>query len=100
MPQFPTAIGQIAYDGSVVWTGRAISADSLVRTITGVPTWAVDDAAVTIANENVSGLLALADLSGGVDQEDYTFTVTAIAGGLEIVKTVILPVRIPVRRCG
>lgn len=102
VPLFPSTIGDTVVDGSVTWTCRALSSASLLRTISGTPTWEVDDddAVVTISGETVSGLKAIANLAGGEDDEDYIVTVTAATSdGLVIPKTVILPVRIPVKVC-
>lgn len=99
-PVFPSAVGDTVPDGSVVWTCRAISSASLLRTISGTPTWELDDDAVTISDERVSNFKGIADLAGGEDDEDYVFTVSATTSdGLVIPKTVILPVRIPVKVC-
>lgn len=99
-PLFPSAVGEAVPDGSVVWTCRAISSASLLKTITGTPAWSVDDDAVTISGETVSGFKGIANLAGGEDDEDYVITVTAATSdGLAIPKTVILPVRIPVKVC-
>lgn len=96
MPAFPSTLSATVRDGSVVWTAEAISSASLVRTISGTPTWAGDD--VTIANETVEGMVAIADISGGEDGEDYSVTITAtMSDGNDVVKVCILPVRIPVR---
>jgi hypothetical protein len=99
-PLFPSVEGATVADGSVVWTCRAISSGSLLRTITGTPTWTVDDDAVTISGQTVSGFKAISNLAAGEDDADYVVTVTATTSdGLIIPKTVILPVRIPVKVC-
>lgn len=99
-PVFPSVIGETVPDGSIIWTCRALSSASLLRTISGTPTWAVDDDEVTISGETVSGLKAIAYLAGGEDDEDYVVTVSVTTSdGLVIPKTVILPVRIPVKIC-
>lgn len=99
-PVFPSVIGSTIADGSIVWTCRAITNASLVRTISGTPTWEVDDDAVTISGETVSGFKGIAKMTGGEDDTDYVITVTAeTSDGLIIPKTVILPVRIPVKVC-
>lgn len=96
-PGFRTT-GTIA-DGSVVWTPRAISAASLLRTITGTPTWAAD-AGVTVSSASISGFKAIAKIAGGTNGQDYAVTVTAVSSdGLEIPQVAILPVRVPVRVC-
>jgi hypothetical protein len=82
----------------VVWTTRAISAASLLRTIVGTPTWTVDG--LTVTGEQVVGLRALAKLADGIDGQDYAVTVTAATTDLVLVKTAILPVRLPVRTYG
>jgi hypothetical protein len=98
-PLFPSVVGDTVPDGSVVWTCRAISAASLLRTVSGTPVWEItdDDGDVTISSETVSGFKAIAHLAGGEDDEDYVFTVSATTtpDGLVIPKTVILPVRVP-----
>lgn len=97
-PLFPSVVGDAVPDGSVIWTCRAITTASLLRTISGTPTWAItdDDGDVTISGETVSGLKGIANLAGGTDGEDYVVTVTAATSdGLAIPKTVVLPVRIP-----
>lgn len=101
-PYLPSVIGDTVADGSVVWTCRAISSASLLRTISGTPTWEIadDDGDVTISGETVSGFKGIANLAGGEDEEDYVITVTAsTSDSLVIPKTVILPVRIPVKVC-
>lgn len=86
-------------DGSVIWTPRAISSSSLLRTIVGTPTWTVDTG-LTVLSMSVVGLKGIANLGDGVDGQDYAIAVTATGSdGLEIVKECILPVRIPVRQC-
>lgn len=99
MPAFASvsAAGQAVRDGGVVWTSEAISSDSLVRTISGTPTWAAD-AGITIANETIEGMVAIADIAGGDAGQDYSVTVVAtMSDGNDVVKVCILPVRIPVR---
>lgn len=97
-PVFPSAIGETVDDGSVTWTCRAISNDSVLRTISGTPTWASDD--LTISDEDISGFRATAHLAGGEDGKDYVVTVTAeTSDGLSIPQTIILPVRVPVKVC-
>lgn len=96
MPQFPSVEGQTVKDGSAVWTAQAISSASLVRTISGTPTWSVADG-ITQANATIAGMVAIADLSGGEDGSDYTVEVTAqMSDGNDVIKTCILPVRVPV----
>lgn len=96
-PVFPKVAGQTVQDGSVTWVAQALSADSLVRTISGTPTWTADSG-VTVANETISGMVAIADISGGSDGEDYSVTVVAtMSDGNDVVKVCILPVRVPVR---
>lgn len=91
--------GTTTDDGSVVWTPRAISAASLLRTISGTPTW-VADAGITLSGETVSGFKAIAKIAGGTNGQDYAVTVTAVSSdGLEIPQVAILPVRVPVRVC-
>jgi hypothetical protein len=99
-PVFPSTVGDTVPDGSITWTCRALSGASLLRTISGIPTWAVDDDAVTISDELVSGFKAIAKLAAGADDDDYVVTVTAATSdGLTIPQTVILPVRVPVKIC-
>lgn len=86
-------------DGSVVWTPRAITAASLLRTISGTPAWTAD-AGVTVSAVAVAGFKAIAKIAGGTDGEDYGVKVTATGSdGLVIVELAILPVRVPVRVC-
>ena len=100
VPVFPSAIGDTVSDGSAIWTCRALSSASLLRTISGTPAWAVDDDAVTISGEAVASFQGLAKLAGGEDDDDYVVTVTAtMSDGLIIPKLVILPVRIPIKIC-
>jgi hypothetical protein len=97
-PAFHTAdaAGETVSEGSIVWTARALSSDSLIRTIVGTPAW-VADSGVTVANQAIGGMVAVADISGGTDGQDYSVTVTAtMSDGNDVVKVCILPVRIPV----
>lgn len=101
MPSFPTVEGETVEDGGIVWTAREISTASLERTLNGVPAWSAD-AALTITSQAVSanGIQGLARIAGGIDGTDYAVTVTASTNdGEDLVKVVILPVRIPVRGC-
>lgn len=99
MPRFPTEVGETVEDGSLDWISEAISAASLVRTITGTPTW-VGPGGIVISSETIMGLRAVAKIANGDDGQDYPVEVTALTSdGLTIVKTAILPVRTPVRVC-
>ncbi len=92
MPAFPGTLAATVRDGSIVWTAREISNDSLVRTINGTPTWAADTG-ITIANEVVAGQVAIADISGGTDGQEYRVTVTAsMSDGNDVVLECVLPV--------
>lgn len=92
-------VGQPTIDGSVIWTPQSISSASVLSEISGTPTWAGDDG-VTISNVTVTGFKAISRIAGGVDGADYEITVTAVrADGIQIVKTAILPVRVPARLC-
>lgn len=99
MPSFPTEVGLSVKDGSLTWVGAAISSASLVRTINGTPTWSGDG--LTITSPSLMDLRAVAKIASGIDGQDYPVEVSALTSdGLTIVKTAILPVRIPVRQCG
>lgn len=74
-PRWPKAVGATVSDGSVTWTCRASSTDSLEATLSSVA-WAVDDG-MTVASDSVSGMTASALVSGGQDGQDYDVTVTA-----------------------
>jgi hypothetical protein len=98
MPAFKAGIGETTPDGSIVWTCRALSSASVLRTIDSI-VWDVDPD-VTVTNESVVGFKALAKQGGGTDGEDYTVTVTAtMSDGLVVPQVVILPVRVPVKVC-
>lgn len=98
MPHFATALNGTANDGSVVWTARTISSSSLRRTISGTPTWSATG--LTIDDEDVSGTLSQANISGGEDGENYLVSVKAtMSDGAEVVKVCVLPVRIPTSDC-
>lgn len=97
-PIWPTTLGATKTDGSITWTCRAVSSSSLTASIDGTPTWEADG--VTISGETVSDSLAIAYISGGTDGEDYSVQVIAtMTDGTIRAKTVILPVRVPVRVC-
>lgn len=53
-PSWPTTIGATVADGSVVWTCRAISNNSLLKTISGSPAPAWDGDGLTISGETVT----------------------------------------------
>jgi hypothetical protein len=92
-------VNQPTIDGSVIWTPRAISNASVLRTISGTPIWAAE-AGVTISAQAVSDFRGIAKISGGEDGQDYLVTVTALGSdGVQLVKTAVLPVRVPVRVC-
>jgi hypothetical protein len=96
IPRFPTALAGTVVDGGVTWTARAVSTASLVRTITGTPVWTADSGLV-VENQTIAGMVAIADLSSGVDGTDYAVKVVAeTSDGNFIVKRCVLPVRIRV----
>lgn len=98
-PIYPEAIGQTARDGSIVWTCRALSSQSLRRTIVGVPTWTAPSE-LSMDGQAIGDTVASANLAGGVDGEDYTVLVNALfSDGNDITATCILPVRRPKRVC-
>lgn len=91
-------VNQPTIDGGVIWTAEAISNASVLRTIVGTPTWAADG--VTISAQSISDFRGIAKISGGVDGQDYSVTVTALGSdGAQMMKTAVLPVRVPVRVC-
>lgn len=96
-PSFLT--GQPTIDGSVIWTPQAISSASVLRAISGTPTWSAD-AGVVISAQSVADFRAIAKIGGGTDGQDYSITVTAVGSdGIQMVKTAVLPVRVPLRVC-
>jgi hypothetical protein len=100
LPVFPSVVGATVDDGSLVWTCRALSNDSIIRTIVGTPSWSVEEDEITITGEAIADFQATAKLGGGEDDEDYDVTVTATTSdGLVIPKLVVLPVRKPVKVC-
>lgn len=97
-PMWPTTVAATVSDGSAVWTCRAPSTDSLITTISGTPTWAVDG--LTVADEDIEGTSAVATLSGGEDGENYSVTITATTtNGQTLTQTCVLKVRTPVFVC-
>lgn len=85
-------------DGSVVWAPEAISTASLERTINGPPTWSADG--LTVADQAIAALTAIAKLSSGEDGQDYPVTITAHTNdGLTLVEVGILKVRTPQSAC-
>lgn len=98
-PVFAEAIGAETRDGSATWTCRAISTASLVKSISGIPTW-VSDAGLSITGQAKAGLQAYATISGGAQGENYTVEVQAtFSDATTLTATCILPVRMPVRIC-
>lgn len=97
-PRWSTTLGGTTTDGSAVWTTRATSTSSLTSTVASV-VW-TPDSAITKAGEALSGQIATANLSGGLDGSDYEVSVAAtLADGRVLVKRCILPVRKAVRVC-
>lgn len=98
-PVWPEALAATVIDGSITWTGQALSTSSLRTTISGTPTWTADTG-VTVSAEAVSGNIASALIEGGTDGEDYTVLVKAtFADGTSKTAVCVLPVRRAVRVC-
>ena len=98
-PRWPTTVGATVVDGSITWTCRALSSSSLTRSVVGIPAWSADSG-ITITNQSINGMVATANLAGGTDGNDYSVTATAtLSDGTIVPKTVILPVRLPIRVC-
>jgi hypothetical protein len=98
-PRWPTYVGAIIVDGSITWTVRALSSGSLIRSVAGTPVWVADNG-ITVTNQSITGMVATANMAGGADGNDYAITVTAtLSDGTIVPKTVILPVRLPIRVC-
>jgi hypothetical protein len=96
---WPTTEGATLTEGSVTWTCRAISALSLITTISATPTW-VAPTGITVSGETISGQMAIAYIAGGQDGQEYSVLVTATCADTTIrSKACILPVKRAIRVC-
>lgn len=98
-PIWPSSASAIVRDGSVVWTARALSSASLLRSFSGTPIWTASTG-ITVSSVSAVGLKATANLAGGLHGSDYSVTIAATGSdGLVMIVVGILPVRIPARNC-
>lgn len=96
-PIWPKVLGATITDGSVVWTCRAISTQSLSSTVSSVA-WS-SDSGIVISDEVLQGQLARAMVSGGTDGQTYRITAEATCSdGKTIVGEVFVEVTVAAAR--
>jgi hypothetical protein len=98
---WPKTLAATVTDGSVTWTCRALSSDSLLDEVSGTPTWTVPtgitSSSTSVSDNVASGMLAVAS---SLDDGDYEVIVTAsLTGGGTLPQSCILRVRRPDTTC-